>query len=72
MRGMIDNNLAMAVLLPMLFILISMLIFFLASQIVDYIKEYSVLKIKGSAFGISLAIIAIFITAVNIGLMAIK
>ena len=66
------SNIVAAVLLPIAFIVFVCLIFYITLLLVDYIKEYSVLKIKGSGFGIALAIIAIVITAINIGLMAIK
>lgn len=65
-------NIALAILLPVLFIGFMVLIFFLVLTVVDYIKECNVLKIKGSAFGIALAVMAIVVTAINIGLMAIK
>lgn len=60
------------VLLPFLFVVFIMLIAFLTLSIVDYIKEYNLLKIKGSTLGITLTVMAVVITAINIGLMAIK
>ncbi len=66
------NGIVEAVLLPFVFVLFIMLIAVLTLLVIDYIKEYNLLKIKGSTLGITLTVMAVVITAVNIGLIAIK
>ncbi len=66
------NGIVEAVLLPFVFVLFIMLIAVLTLLVIEHIKEYNVLKIKGSTLGITLTVMAVVITAVNIGLIAIK